>query len=887
MKAVASINIGQPSNATSCRVGAVFTIRLLQILDNRTLTLTKDIVIDTDIPKYAILSHTWGKGDQEVSFADMVAGKGKSKRGYRKIEFCRIQTRLDGLRYFWIDTCCIDKSNNTELSEAVNSMFRWYQRAAKCYVYLTDVEKATGSRRWKETIGSSSRGEFHVRRRFSNAIAAKQKERADGFDLKREFRASRWFTRGWTLQELLAPFSVEFFGFSGQRLGSKLSLKNLIHEMTGIPIESLEGEDLSYFTIEERMSWSRGRETTRPEDKAYSLLGTFGVHMPLIYGEGGENAFKRLRQETCRYYDRVLERLPIAEGSAFDSHSDAPHQTCLPNTRVDVLRQVDELMKDKKGKAIFWLNGMAGTGKSTIARTVAYHAAESGHLGGSFFFKRGERDRFGTSKFFSTIAAQIVRKEPSFAFHLMSGLEDDFSICEADLQRQFEELIIVPFHQTFSYIRNDKPILIVIDALDECESETSVKQIINLFSRANPQTAQSPRLRIFVTSRLDIPLRLGFKAVHGTYEDFILHEVPELVIRQDLWIYFQSELITIRKEYSSSVSSTHRQLPEGWPNVSDVRTLVHMATPLFIFAATICRFLANRRYGNPDKNLQTVLKYRTRSQESKLDNMYRPVLDMMLLGLSRRERTEAIHEFRVIVGSIVILAESLSASALSALLGVPQSTVDDRLDMFHSVLHVPSTSTSPVRLLYLSFRDFLTDPDKRETYEFWIDERQAHRRLAVSCLQIMDRTLQKNICKGDWPSASIYSFDIQTIRKNLPPEVKYACQYWPRHLNEAGDDIWEASQVHDFLKRHFLHWLEALSLVRKVIRSIEAIKYWQSKFQRSANVQLLEFLAEANRFIKENINLIETTPLHIYCLALVLAPEGSIIKNTFRHELPK
>ncbi|TGJ78566.1 hypothetical protein E0Z10_g10194 [Xylaria hypoxylon] len=552
-------------------------MRLLRICDGRSLTLTKDIIHDDDILAYAILSHTWGSDDQEVSFADMVAGKGEYKEGYRKIEFCSNQARLDGFRYFWVDTCCIDKSNNNELSEAINSMFRWYQRAAKCYVYLADVGETTTRR----TIGS---------------------------DVEKELRASRWFTRGWTLQELLAPLSVEFFGSDGQQLGSKQSLKGLINEIIGIAIKSLQGEPLSNFTTEER--------------------------------------------------------------------------------------------------------------KSTIARTVACHAAESGCLGASFFFKRGENDRFGTSTFFSTIAAQFARKERSFALHLSSTLEDDFSICEADLERQFEKMIIGPFRKTFKHYGNDKTIVIVVDALDECEEETNVKQIIDLFSRANHTMALYPRLRIFVTSRPDIPIRLGFKAVRGTYEDFILHEVPEPVIRQDLSVYFQSELATIRNEYNRFVSRTHRQLPAQWPTSSHLESLINMATPLFIFAATICRFIADRRYGNPRKNLQTVLRYRTKSQESKLDNTYRPVLDMILMGQSRRERIEAIREFRVIVGSIVILAEPLSACTLATLVDVPQSTVDDRLDMFHSVLDVPSTSTSPVRLLHLSFRDFLTDPDKREQYEF-------------------------------------------------------------------------------------------------------------------------------------------------------------------------
>ena len=239
-------------------------MRLLKFEDGN-LCLTKDLT--NDIPLYAILSHTWGDEEQEVSFQDITESTGRDKSGYRKIRFCGEQAAVNGLQHFWVDTCCINKPNHTELSEAINSMFRWYQNATKCYVYLSDVSK----------------------------IPATEDDEPLRSAWKSDFRKSKWFTRGWTLQELLAPSSVEFFAWDGQRLGDKKSLEPLLSEITGVAINALRGSPLSDFTIEERMSWSKGRETTRPEDKAYSLLGLFGIHMPLIYGEGREEAFKRLR----------------------------------------------------------------------------------------------------------------------------------------------------------------------------------------------------------------------------------------------------------------------------------------------------------------------------------------------------------------------------------------------------------------------------------------------------------------------------------------------------------------------------------------------------------------------------------------------------------------
>jgi len=211
------------------------------------------------IPSYAILSHTWEAGDQEVTFQDLANVLGISKMGYRKTRFCSEQAKKDELQYFWVDSCCIDKSSSAELSEAINSMFRWYRDAAKCYVYLSDVSAK------RHPIWETA------------------------------FRQSRWFTRGWTLQELLAPRLVEFFSQEGERLGSKDSLKQQIYEITGIAIDALQGR-LAQFSDDERMSWAEKRRTTKEEDQAYCLMGMFGVYLPVLYGEGRENALERLRE---------------------------------------------------------------------------------------------------------------------------------------------------------------------------------------------------------------------------------------------------------------------------------------------------------------------------------------------------------------------------------------------------------------------------------------------------------------------------------------------------------------------------------------------------------------------------------------------------------------
>lgn len=216
------------------------------------------------VPEYAILSHTWQ--EEEVSFQDIDSSSGASKAGFRKIRGCCDRARIDGYDWVWIDTCCIDKSSSAELTEAINSMYRWYQLSAKCYVYMSDVNRSQGS---------------------------------SDIDFMAMFRKSRWFSRGWTLQELIAPALVEFYDKDWFEIGTKASLQREIAAITGIDLGVLQGKDPGTCNVVQRISWASERETTRIEDIAYCLLGFFGVNMPLLYGEG-MNAFARLQQEIVR-----------------------------------------------------------------------------------------------------------------------------------------------------------------------------------------------------------------------------------------------------------------------------------------------------------------------------------------------------------------------------------------------------------------------------------------------------------------------------------------------------------------------------------------------------------------------------------------------------------
>jgi hypothetical protein len=225
------------------------------LLDSRTLELK--LFYDHEIPPYAILSHVWG--ESEVSFQQINGPRDQIRffDGFAKIHRCCKQARIDGFKHVWIDTCCIDKTNSAELSEAINSMFKWYRNSAECYIYLEDVSEVE------------------------------------------DLAASRWFTRGWTLQELIAPESAIFFNKGWNDIGTKSSLAFEVSTITKIPKEVLLRQRGGHYSIAQVMSWAAKRETTRIEDIGYCLLGIFGVHMPMIYGEG-EKAFLRLQHEIIK-----------------------------------------------------------------------------------------------------------------------------------------------------------------------------------------------------------------------------------------------------------------------------------------------------------------------------------------------------------------------------------------------------------------------------------------------------------------------------------------------------------------------------------------------------------------------------------------------------------
>jgi hypothetical protein len=526
----------------------------------------------------------------------------------------------------------------------------------------------------------------------------------------------------------------------------------------------------------------------------------------------------------------VLSKLPIAKDAAFDSHADEHDARCHPKTRVAIRQEIIRWIEDPQGRCIFWLNGMAGTGKSTISRTVAQSFADTGDLGASFFFKRGERDRSSAALLFTTIAAELVAKVPALATDVGAAIDANHEITGKPLKQQFEKLILEPLGNLKNDPDNIKNVVIVIDALDECERDNDVKLVIHLLSLA--KTVSSVRFRAFVTSRPELPIRLGFNDIRGKYQDLVLHEIPRPVIEDDITVFLNDKLGKIRHDHNSLCHKEYR-LPPDWPGSSIVRDLVKMAVPLFILAATVCRFIEDQAWSDPAEQLKKVLRYRPGTRQSeinKLDETYRPVLDQLVVGRSEAAKTALVEGFRSVVGSIVLLVEPLSTSSLAHLLDIPGPTIDGKLASLHSVLSVPASAESPVRMFHLSFRDFLVDPDERESNPFWIDKTATHGKIATRCIELMSsfENLRKDLCDMKMPGTARADIEPTIIKSSLPAHVQYACLYWVYHLEQSNARITDKHQAYLFLKRHFLHWLEALSLLGKISESIAIINSLQA-----------------------------------------------------------
>jgi hypothetical protein len=512
------------------------------------------------------------------------------------------------------------------------------------------------------------------------------------------------------------------------------------------------------------------------------------------------------------------------KGAVYNSYEDQGYPTCLNGTRTEILRHIAHWSDTSDSKCIFWLCGKAGTGKSTISRTVATTLDQQGRLGASFFFKKNEGDRGNAKRLFPTLAIQLADKIPDFSHLIAAALDEDSILCARSLNQQSEKLLLKPLECVVRGPSSPTDIVIVIDALDECDREDDVKVILTLLSRL--QYISTVQMRVFVTSRPELPIKFGFQTMGShLHHDIEMEEVQATTIEHDIRVYLCHEFKKMVAE--RLIRRPHHALPLDWPGKDNIQALVKLSVPLFIFAATIYRFISDH---DSERRLTAILEHKNNMSYTSLISTYLPILQQLFLRQEEEDSRMAIREFQEVVGPIVLVATPLSVLSLSNLLELDSNHVDERLEQLHSVLHIPSSQHLPVRLLHLSFRDFLIDAQTRDKNPFWVDETKTHGVLFHQCLKLLNRpgTMREDICNAKRPGTRRADVIKQQVAYHIPADVDYACCYWVWHLEQSAMRISDDDQVHRFLKTHFLHWMEALSWLGRLSSIVEYISTLQS-----------------------------------------------------------
>ena len=483
---------------------------------------------------------------------------------------------------------------------------------------------------------------------------------------------------------------------------------------------------------------------------------------------------------------------------------------CLKGTRGAVLSAIELWARDPDKLPVYWLNGLAGTGKSTIAKTIAERLFADGLLGASFFCSRDSEDRRNLQLIFPTLATQLARRYTKFRSIFIPMIRSDPNIAYEPLYNQMKKLIVQPLDECgFSTV-------IVIDALDECEDEESASAILSVLGRLVPEI---PKVRFFLTGRPESRISEGFRLpLLGNMTDiFILHNVEPDQVDGDIRLFFKSGF--------SELADRRRGL-DDWPTEEQLDRLCGRAAGLFVYAAATVKYVDNNKWG-PRKRLDLLLQsQKIGDHEGRpLDLLYTSILQ----GAFGDDGPECDANTRSILGAVVLAVNPLSPSTIATLLGFDAEDVPPLLSSINSLLILQENVNHPVRLFHKSFPDFITDPIRCTSKRFHISPPDHHPQLLIGCLTLMNQTLEKNMCKLPDSVANADVSDLkERTKKNINQALQYACRSWHMHL--VGTDMMSVHAptitptLHKFLETKFLYWLEVLSVLGAVRNAVEALE---------------------------------------------------------------
>jgi len=507
----------------------------------------------------------------------------------------------------------------------------------------------------------------------------------------------------------------------------------------------------------------------------------------------------------------ILNNFHCAQAAEY-RHGD--RNGCLKGTRRDVLDEIEFWTRNFNKPPVYWLNGLAGTGKSTIAQTIAERVFADGQLGASFFCSRNFEDRRDLYFIFPTIAVQLARRYTNFRSIFVPLVRSDPGIAHESLCNQMEKLIVGPLKES------GISTVIVVDALDECRDEESASAILSVIGQ---YVLQIPKVKFFLTGCPEPRIREGFRLplLAKVTDVFVLHNVELNVVHNDIQLFFMHKF---------SELAANRSGLDGWPRGDQLDVFCKRAAGLFVYAAATVKFVCHRN-NNPKKQLDYLIQSpESSTREGRTELKAGTTLDLLYLSILQEafghNDPDDDPKTRSVLGAIVLATNPLSQSTIAMLLGFDTEDVCPLLLSANSLLILQEDADSPVQSFHKSFPDFITNQTRCTNKRFHISPSIHHPELLVGCLKLMNQLLEKNMCKLPDTVANSEVGDLhERTRQYLNPTLQYACKSWHKHLLDKNTIHMSkiTSTLHWFLEEKFLFWLEVLSVLGAAKGAIDAL----------------------------------------------------------------
>ncbi|KAJ7307847.1 hypothetical protein DFH08DRAFT_641019, partial [Mycena albidolilacea] len=466
---------------------------------------------------------------------------------------------------------------------------------------------------------------------------------------------------------------------------------------------------------------------------------------------------------------------------------------CLEGTRVNLLNELQAWSRDPNSQRIFWLDGMAGTGKSAIARSFCHMLRGDKQLGGSFFCLRGDANRGNPKQILPTLAMHLACQDAAYKCALVAALDRGISL-NANLEIQIEQLLEKPLRS--SHGGGPSTLVLVIDALDELDDEDATKDLLRRLVSAVPRLP----IKLFVTSRPERHIRPHFDTAEDRRRVLRLHDIDHNIVKHDISRYLTNRLDGIQAD---------SRMPSEWASPADVEALTRRAGKLFIYAFTAVKYIGE----NPGDRLRALISMTidTKGPLTKpLDDVYRHILSDAM-DPDRRENSE-IALTKQILAAVLTVSQPLSVASLGGLLAVPSQRVRAMLDRLHAVIYVPADDDNGVlSTFHASFGDFLTTTG-RASDEMLIILSATHTALFLNCIRVMGSELHFNV--SNCPTSHLPN---TAHELTIPALLQYVCLYWPRHIaaasaaDEASVTSFHLNSLQNVFLPKFLFWVEVLS----------------------------------------------------------------------------